>query len=289
MAHAVAEAAIDQGLPIVLLPAAYHRNGWDGADRPPGEGQRRFCDPDVDTFLARVDALRAWAADRPGVDVGVAAHSVRAVPASWLEAIAAHADRHGLVRHVHAHEQRRELEECRAEHGCSPVELLARTGFLSERTTVIHGIHVSDEDIALMARAGTIVTSCPTTEGNLGDGHFPALRYRDAGVRIAIGSDSHVRIDPFEEVRELETGARRERETRFGLLAATGNLWGELCRTGRASLGLEDAGSIDIDLTHGDLRGIAPGDLPHALATCASAGVVARTVADSPLRARPAH
>ena len=108
-----------------MLPAAYHRNGWDGHDLAPEPGQRRFCDPDVDAFLARVDALRAWADGRPGVSVGIAAHSVRAVPAAWLEAIARHADRHGLVRHVHASEQRRELEECQAEHGCSPIELLA--------------------------------------------------------------------------------------------------------------------------------------------------------------------
>ena len=67
--------------------------------------------------------------------VGVAAHSVRAVPADWLRAIAAYADAHGLVRHVHAHEQPRELEECEAEHGCSPIELLDRTGFLGPRTT----------------------------------------------------------------------------------------------------------------------------------------------------------
>ena len=111
MAIAVAEAALAAGLRIVLLPAAYHRNGWDGADRPPQPGQRRFCDPDVATFLRRVDDLRAWAADRDGVTVGLAAHSVRAVPASWLEALGAHAREHELVLHVHAHEQRRELAE----------------------------------------------------------------------------------------------------------------------------------------------------------------------------------
>src|SRR4051812_8569859 len=113
MALAVAEAAVAAGLRIVLLPAAYHRNGWDGgADRPPEPGQRRFCDPDVATYLARVDALRAWAGGRAGVRVGVAAHSVRAVPATWLREIADYARAHGLVLHVHAHEQRRELEEC---------------------------------------------------------------------------------------------------------------------------------------------------------------------------------
>jgi formimidoylglutamate deiminase len=275
MAIAVAEAALAAGLEIVLLPAAYHRNGWDGADRPPQPGQRRFCDPDVETFLARVDAVRAWAAARGGVRVGVAAHSVRAVPAEWLRRIGAYAREHDLVAHVHAHEQRRELDECEAEHGCTPIELLHRCGFLGARTSVIHGIHVSERDVALLASSSAIVVSCPTTEGNLGDGHLPALRYRDAGVRLAIGSDSQVRVDPFEEVRELETGARREGQTRHALLAAHGDLWAELVRTGCASLGLAAAGTVAVDLDHPGLRGVALDDLPYALSTCASAGVVA--------------
>jgi formimidoylglutamate deiminase len=278
MALAVAEAARAVGLRIVLLPAAYARGGWDGGDRALGPGQRRFGDPDVDTFLARVDALRGWAADRPGVDVAVAAHSVRAVPAPWLEAIARYADEHGLPRHVHAHEQRRELGECEAEHGCSPIALLERTGFLGPRTSVIHGVHVSDGDVRALAESDTIVVSCPTTEGNLGDGHLPAMVYREAGVRLAIGSDSQVRVDPFEELRELETGARRERELRSGLLAGApdGDLWAELVANGRASLGLDaDAPRIGIALDHPQIAGIPPEDRARAWATCASASVVA--------------
>jgi formimidoylglutamate deiminase len=276
MAKAVAEAALAAGLRIVLLPAAYHRAGWDGGDLPPSEGQRRFCDPDVEAFLARVDALREWAHGRDGVSVGVAAHSVRAVPAPWLEAIAGYAERHGIVRHVHAHEQPRELDECRGEHGVTPIELLHRTGFLGPRTSLIHGIHVDAADVARLAGSDTIVVSCPTTEGSLGDGHFPALVYRDAGVRIAIGSDSQVRVDPFEEARELETLARRERRTRHALLAAYGDLWDELARNGRASVGLDDAGTIAIDRDHPEIARIEDADLPLAVATCASAAVVCR-------------
>jgi formimidoylglutamate deiminase len=281
MAIAVADAARAAGLPIVLLPAAYNRGGWDGEDLPPAAGQRRFCDPDVEAFLARVDALRAWAASVPGVEVGIAAHSVRAVPAGWLEAIAEYSERHGIVRHVHAHEQRRELDECQAEHRCSPIELLERTGFLGPRASVIHGIHVSAADVALLARSGTTVVSCPTTEGNLGDGYLPAMAYAEAGVPLAIGSDSQVRIDPFEEARELETGSRRERQLRSGLLAAVGDLWTELCRNGYRSLGVGaelEQPTIEIDLNHVDLRGVDPDDLPLALVTCASAGVVSRGV-----------
>ena len=80
---------------------------------------------------------------RERVSVGVAAHSVRAVPAEWLAAIAGYSDEHGLVRHVHASEQRRELAEIEAEHGCSPIELLHRTGFLGPRTSVVHAIWVT--------------------------------------------------------------------------------------------------------------------------------------------------
>jgi formimidoylglutamate deiminase len=279
MAIAAAQAAVAAGIEVVVLPAAYHRAGWDGGDLPPLQGQRRFCDPDVETFLGRVDELRAWAADVDGVSVGVAAHSVRAVPSGWLEAIAEYSERHGLVRHVHAHEQRRELEECRAEHGCSPIELLGRTGFLGPSASVIHGIHVTAADVSLLAGSGATVVSCPTTEGNLGDGYLPAMTYSEANVPLAIGSDSQVRIDPFEEARELETLSRRERELRSGLLAASGDLWMALCANGYRSLGLPaddgERATVQIDLEHPDLRGIDPDDLSLALVTCASAGVVA--------------
>ncbi len=255
MALAVARAARDAGLRIVLLPAAYARGG-----RP------RFRDADVDTFLARVDAL-----PEPH---GVAAHSARAVPESWLREIAEYSEAKGIVRHVHASEQPRELEECQAEHGCSPIELLHRTGFLGPRASVVHGIHVSVRDIALLAETGTTVVSCPTTEGNLGDGFPPALAYRDAGVPLAIGTDENLVLDPFEEVRELETLARRERRTRHALLAHHGDLWAAVAQAGAASLGIGDPGTIEVDREHPRLAGVGDEDLPRALATCAGADVV---------------
>jgi formimidoylglutamate deiminase len=261
MARAVEAAATRAGLVIRLLPAAYARAGFG---REPEAGQRRFYDPDVETFLSRVSELGH----------GVAAHSVRAVPADWLEAIAAWSDAAGAVRHVHAAEQPRELEECRAEHGCSPVELLDRTGFLGPLCSVVHGIYVSDRDIELLASSGATVVSCPTTEGNLGDGFPPALKYRDAGVPLAIGTDENIVLDPFEEVRELETLARRERATRHALLAHHGDLWAELARAGAVSLGIDPPPPVTIDRDHPRVRGVS--ELPLALATCGTAGMVMR-------------
>jgi formimidoylglutamate deiminase len=273
MAKATARAAQAAGLDIVLLPAAYARAG---PGKPPEPRQVRFCDPSHEVFLSRLDELRSWAETQPGVSVGVAAHSTRAVPLEWLEAIAEHSEEHGLVRHVHAAEQPRELEEIQAEHGCSPIELLERTGFLGPLASIVHAIHVSPRDIELIWASGATIVSCPTTEGNLGDGHPPLLKFRDAGIPIAIGSDSNVRIDPFEEARELETLARREGLTRHALLAASNDLWADLCRAGARSLGIDTAGEIEIDTEHPDLRGIHPADLPSALVTCASADVVRR-------------
>ncbi len=239
------------------------------------------ADPDVETFLTRLDRLHQWAAERAEVEVGVAAHSVRAVPASWLERIAAYADQRGIVRHVHASEQRREVEACRAEHGCSPIALLARTGFLGPRTSVVHGIHVDDQDVSLMASTRTIVITCPTTEGNLGDGHFPALAYRDEAIRIAIGSDSQIRVDPFEEVRELETGARRQGETREGLVSASvrpvGRA-GERAAPPASASTRKPCREIELDLTHPTLRDVPAEDLALAIATCAAADAVAGRV-----------
>jgi formimidoylglutamate deiminase len=254
LAGAVLAGADDAGLPIVLIPAAYARGGHP-----------RFRHETLDDFLS-------YAEPHPAI----AAHSVRAVPEDWLRGIAAFADARGIPRHVHASEQPRELEECQAEHGCSPIELLHRTGFLSPSTTVVHATHVSDRDVQLLAETQTIVCVCPTTEANLGDGHAPAMRLAKAGVRLAIGSDSNVRIDPFEETRELETGARRESLRRAALLDHYGDLWAELARNGATSLGIEPPQPIEIDRTHPDLHGVTDADLPNALATCASAGVVRR-------------
>src|ERR671919_453016 len=263
MAKALARAARAAGLQIVLLPAAYARAG---PGKPPEPRQRRFCDPTPDAFLARVDDLRTWAEAQPGVSVGIAAHSTRAVPIEWLEAIAEHSDEHGLVRHVHAAEQPRELEEIQAEHGCSPIELLERTGFLGPLASVVHAIHVNARDIELIWGSGATIVSCPTTEGNLGDGHPPLLEFRDAGIPIAIGSGSHVRIDPFEGARELETLARREGSAHRGPRRRRTFLAGH--KRDRPAAGRPVAGTVEgHDLGEG---------LERAAALEASAGVPAQ-------------
>ena len=187
MAKATAAAARDAGIEIVMLMTAYARAGQG---LPPTPGQRRFCDPDVASYLARVDALASE------MRVGLAPHSVRAVPRDWLEEITAYAASSGMVVHIHANEQRREIDESLAEYGLRPIELLAEIGLLGPRATVIHATHVSERELELLASSGATVCACPTTEANLGDGFLPALELMQHGVPICIGTDSNTIIDP---------------------------------------------------------------------------------------------
>ena len=270
LAKAVAQGAEDAGIRLLLLPVAYARGGLS-----------RFRDPSVQAFLQRVDNLREWSEGRPLVEVGVAAHSVRAVPRGWLEEIGEYAHRRDLPLHIHADEQPREIEECQAEHGLRPIVLLAQTGFLGANTTVVHATHASEEELDLLSEHGASVCACPTTEGNLGDGFLPAEEILERGVRLSVGSDSHVRIDPFEELRELETNARRLSGRRNVLLAedeTSPTPW--LLRAGWGRVGLKPgdaADLIEIDLSHPPLADVEARNLPSALVFGAGSGVVAGT------------
>ena len=270
LARAVALAAEDTGIRLLMLPVAYARGGLP-----------RFRDPTVRSFLHRVDDLREWAKRRPLVEVGVAAHSVRAVPRGWLEEIGNYARNGGLPLHIHADEQEREIEECLSEHGVRPVELLAQAGFLGPGTTIVHATHADGRELDLLAAHGASVCACPTTEGNLGDGFLPAVGIRDRGIGLSVGSDSHVRVDPYEELREIETNARR-REGRRNVLVAEGEVSPTpyLLRAGWGCAGLragDHADLIEVNLSHPSLSGVEDGDLPSALVFGAGSGVVAGT------------
>jgi cytosine/adenosine deaminase-related metal-dependent hydrolase len=224
-ARAAAEAADRAGVTLVILLAAYARGGLE-----------RFRQGSPGEYFAQVESLRS-----AGHRVGLAPHSVRACPREWLEQIAGYAEREGLVLHVHADEQPREIEECLAEHGVRPIELLADTGCLGPRTTVVHATHADEHELDLLADSGTRICLCPTTEADLGDGFFPAEQILERRIGICIGSDSNVRIDPEEELRELEWVARRQ-ALRRGVFSPA-----ELLAIGTS----EGAAALGIDLPRG--------------------------------------
>jgi formimidoylglutamate deiminase len=257
-AHAAVEAARDAGIELVLLLVAYARGGLD-----------RFRSDSVAAYLHRLEELRAT-----GVRVGVAPHSVRACPLHWLAELGRYADREGLVLHVHADEQPLEIEECLSEHGRRPVELLADAGCLGPRTTVVHATHADDRELDLLAQAGARICLCPTTEADLGDGFPRAEALLTRGIELCIGSDSNVRIDPLEELRELEGIARRQ-ALRRGVIPVE-RLFAIGSANGAAALGLDAWPPVRVDIGHRSLAGVAPGDVPAALVSGCGGEVFAR-------------
>ena len=253
-ARAAVEAAAEMRIELVLLYVAYGRGGIE-----------RFRQDSVATYLRELEELRST-----GIRVGVAPHSVRACPRDWLEELGRYANAEGLPLHVHADEQPREIEECIAEHGMRPIELLADCGCLGPRTTVVHATHADGAELDLLGQAAARVCVCPTTEANLGDGFVPAERLLHRDIGICIGSDSNVRIDPLEELRELDGIARRQAGRRdvfsVDALLSIGS------DEGAAALGLDRWPSVEIDVAHPQLRDVE--DPLSALVASCSADVI---------------
>jgi formimidoylglutamate deiminase len=215
LAREVVRAARDVGVRVALLRVAYARAGYR---KEPDARQRRFIEPDPNTFLRHADSLaRDLATDLrrdAGGDaessspalawVGVAPHSVRALTVEYLRELGAFARAREWPLHMHVAEQPAEVEACLAEHGRTPVALLAAEGLLGPNFTGVHAVHITAEEVAQLRDAGACVCACPTTERNLGDGVVPADALLGAGVPVALGTDSHTQIDLLEDARELE-------------------------------------------------------------------------------------
>jgi formiminoglutamate deiminase len=270
MGHALIAAAADAGLRITLLDTLYLTSGVDG--RQPEGVQRRFSDGSVDAWADRVDGLKAGAPAR----IGAAAHSVRAVPVDAFKGLA---ERRTL--HIHLSEQRKENEQCRAVHGCTPTELLRRNGILGPGTTAVHATHLTDDDIEALGGSGTGVCFCPTTERDLADGIGPARVLADRGSPLSLGSDSHAVIDPFAEAQGLEMGERLRTERRGAFTAA------ELiaAAANHGAIGWDDAGAIRVgnraDLVAVSLDGVRTAGVDPAQAVfAATAADVTHVIAD---------
>ncbi len=282
MSEAVIQAGKEAGIRVVLLMTAYAQSGFN---QPPEEEQRRFCDTSIDAYLDRVEALRV-----KGGPIGVAPHSVRAVPEDWFRAIAEYSHTHQLPIHVHADEQMAEIEECLTMHGCTPIELIEHFGALGALTTIVHATHANTTEIALLTQRGCTVCVCPTTEGDLGDGIAPYAELLAAQIPLAIGSDSNTRLDPIEELRWAEYSARmryqRRRVLVGGELASPGSLLLEYgTRRGAVALGIDTgviapgmlADFIAVDLHHPSLAGWNAEDFLDVLFFGASADAIVGT------------
>jgi formimidoylglutamate deiminase len=203
LSWALADAANEAGIGLTILPALYERAGF-GQPRL-GEDQRRFA----------LDAAGVWRAARaiddarrPLVRAGLAIHSLRAAAPESIAELLRLAESHAGPIHVHVAEQTAEVDDCLRATGMRPIEWLAARRLLDARWHLVHATHTVPAEIDAAAKAGAAVVICPSTEANLGDGLPDLPRWLDAGVPLAIGSDSQVTRDALEELRWLDYGQR---------------------------------------------------------------------------------
>jgi formiminoglutamate deiminase len=243
MGAALVEAARQAGIRITLLDTLYLSSGF-GA--PPEGAQVRYSDGSVEAWVERVEGLVAGlppsSASGSQAVVGAAVHSVRAVPADHLAAVASWVGDRPF--HAHLSEQVAENVACLDAYGVTPARLLADHGLLRPTTSLVHATHLADEDVALIGAARAYASFCPTTERDLGDGIGPSRALHDAGARLTLGSDSHAVVDLFEEMRAVELDERLATHQRGHWTAA--ELLTAATTDGHASLGWTHAGSIAV-------------------------------------------
>jgi formimidoylglutamate deiminase len=243
MSLAIVEAAREAGIGLTLLPVLYMSGGFDG--RPLSERQRRFGF-DVDGYLRLVETLRKM--ENSTLRIGIALHSLRAVPPDALRAVLDSRLADGPM-HIHIAEQTAEVDECVSARGARPVEWLLDNVPVDERWCLVHATHMTADETRRFAESGAVAGLCPTTEANLGDGLFPLQTFREAGGVLGIGSDSHISVSPVEELRWLEYGQRlaaRQRNIAVSESSASvgENLWGDALFGGAQASGI-DIGAIE--------------------------------------------
>jgi formimidoylglutamate deiminase len=275
-ARAHIRAAETAGIGLTLAPVLYSHSNFGG--HAPKHGQRRFIQS-TDAYLRNLDALAAT-----GVDLAVSVHSLRAVTPPQIAEVLKAAPA-GAPVHIHVAEQTKEVDDCLAWSGKRPVDWLVEEVGLDPRWRLVHATHMTPEEAARAAATGAVAVVCPTTEGNLGDGFFPADAWLGAGGVVGIGTDSHVSIDAREELRWFEYGRRLQRRKRG--LAATpdqpspgARLWLDAAladaRGGGANMGEIAPGRradfLALDIDHPNLIGRAGDALFDALVFVSTPG-----------------
>lgn len=239
MGHVLVAAAREAGLRIALLDTCY----LTGERGTPLSGARlRFGDGTAEGWAERAAALADAYARAEDVEIGVAVHSVRAVPPEAIAVVAEFSHHRAVPLHVHVSEQPAENTACVEMYAATPVQVLYERGALGPRSTAVHATHLSKADIALLGQCAAHVCMCPTTERDLADGIGPARALVRAGARLTLGTDSHAMIDMFEEARAVELDERL-RTGRRGHWSAT-ELLTAATSTGHACLGFPDAGTL---------------------------------------------
>ena len=227
------------GLAITLVPMFYRLGNFGENAR---DEQKRFISNNPESYFSLVESFREACLGYQDANLGIGVHSMRAASAEDIRAICK-AFPDGYPFHIHIAEQLKEVDDCVEFYGERPVEWLLGNVEVNARYNLIHATHITEEELTAISNAGASVVLCPTTEGNLGDGIFPLREYRSRGGTWSVGTDSHVSLDPFEELRLLDYGQR--------LVSHSRNTFGE---TGShyAIQQMHDGGAVAAGLNESD-------------------------------------
>lgn len=244
MGERLCRAAETAGIALTLIPIFYQRGGFG---MPASARQRRFLSPDLDAYVQLVEATQQCASSYQRVNVGIGVHSLRAVEAPDVVACFGHWSGE-VPKHIHVSEQTKEVEQCISAYGARPVAWLLENVPLDASYHLVHATHIDEAEVVGIAASGAHVVLCPTTEGNLGDGLFPLRAFCEAGGKWSIGTDSHVGVRPFEELRLLDYGQRLYHRKRNVLCLSPGEDSGQVAFSqalsgGRAAVGEISDGS----------------------------------------------
>lgn len=239
MAQAIFDAAKESGIGLTLLPVLYQHGGF--GEQAPNEGQKRFINS-TEQFNQLVSDCFTLSKQYTNTNVGIAPHSLRAVDKISLLSAVEHVralDNQAPI-HIHISEQQKEVDDCLSYYGKRPVQWLLDNVELDKNWCLIHATHIDEAERKGMIIKQAIAGICPTTEANLGDGIFPTTEFLAEKGTIAIGSDSHISVNPIEELRWLEYAQRLIRQQRAILAsdeqASVGmNLWQQAAKGGAIS------------------------------------------------------
>ncbi|CAN5769168.1 formimidoylglutamate deiminase [soil metagenome] len=204
MGEALIEAANEAGIKITLIPVFYQKGGF-GIE--PNERQKRFISQTFEDYARLFEASAKVCEKYQNANAAVGIHSMRGVDAKDILR-AANELPNNIPFHIHVSEQLKEVEDCVKFLGARPVEWLLDNLDLNERFHLVHATHLTGSETENLAKSKANVVLCPSTEGNLGDGIFPLRNYQKSGGNWSIGTDSHIGLNPFEELRLLDYGQR---------------------------------------------------------------------------------
>ena len=237
MSERMVAAAKTVGIGITLVPIFYQKGGFG---KEPTDGQKRFISKDVDAYLNLFEAAHEAVKKYENANIAYGIHSMRGVDPESIKALLA-LRKDNIPVHIHIAEQLKEVEDCLAYLGKRPVQWMLDNFDLSQNYHLVHATHLSEREIIALAKSGAHAVLCPSTEGNLGDGIFPFREYRDLGGKWSIGTDSHIGLNPFEELRILDYGQRlisHKRNTFYSTSEGDAGMFAikEITRSGRMAM-----------------------------------------------------